>query len=160
MGRCADGGGGRIVIEGAGVSHQESCFFCSGAHKGYMREVAELDESIVYLGNEQEYVGRCSVVLKRHKTELFQLDEEERNRYMRDVARVAQALHAAFAPDKINYAVYGDIDSHIHFHVVPKHKGGKMWGWAFELTAGQGLEKFLSEREYAETIESIRRHLL
>ncbi len=25
----------------------------------------------------------------------------------------------------------GDIDAHIHFHVVPKYKGCKMWGWAF-----------------------------
>lgn len=141
------------------MSH-EACFFCTDEYKGYMREVAELDESFVYLGNEQEYLGRCSVVLKAHKTELFQLGEQELSRYMRDVARVAQAVNAAFVPDKINYAVYGDIDSHIHFHVVPKRKDGKMWGWPFELTAGAGKEKFLTEQQYEDTIALIRKHLL
>jgi hypothetical protein len=30
-----------------------TCFLCTGEYKGYMREVAELDESFVYFGKEQ-----------------------------------------------------------------------------------------------------------
>jgi diadenosine tetraphosphate (Ap4A) HIT family hydrolase len=125
-----------------------------------MKEVCKLQVSTVYLNNEQEYHGRCTVVLNNHKTELFQLDVEERNQYMSDVAKVSEALKKEFAADKINYAVYGDIDSHIHFHVVPKHKHSKNWGWSFELTAGEGNEKFLTNEEYAMTIERIRQHLI
>jgi diadenosine tetraphosphate (Ap4A) HIT family hydrolase len=135
------------------------CFYCTDAHKDYMREICRLSSSVVYLNNEQEYQGRCVVALNYHRTELFQLSSAERSSYLDDVANVARAVHQAFAPAKINYAVYGDIDSHIHFHVVPKHRTSKNWGWPFELTAGAGKEKFLTEREYTETIARIRSHL-
>lgn len=141
------------------MSDLHNCFYCTEAYKGYMKEIGKLQVSTVYLNNEQEYHGRCTVVLNTHKTELFQLDDEERNQYMSDVAKVAAALKKEFAAEKINYAVYGDIDSHIHFHVVPKHKHSKNWGWSFELTAGAGKEKFLTDEEYATTVERIRRHL-
>lgn len=141
------------------MSDIRHCFYCTDEYKGYMKEVCKMQVSTVYLNNEQEYLGRCTVVLNSHKTELFQLDDEERNRFMSDVAMVAEAVKNEFAAEKINYAVYGDIDSHIHFHVVPKHKNSKNWGWSFELTAGEGKEKFLSEAEYETAIERIRKHL-
>ncbi|MBP1988836.1 HIT family protein [Paenibacillus eucommiae] len=69
-----------------------------------MKEICKLQVSTVYLNNEQEYQGRCTVVLNAHKTELFQLEDEERNQYMSDVAKVAEALKEEFAAEKINYA--------------------------------------------------------
>ncbi len=124
------------------------------------KEVCQLEVSTVFLNNEQEYPGRCYVTLNSHKTELFELDDEERNKFMSDVSRVAEALKQAFGADKINYAVYGDIDAHIHFHVVPKHKHSKNWGWSFELTCGEGQKKFLNDYEYTQTIHLIKRYLL
>jgi len=137
----------------------ETCFYCSDEYKDYMKDVAKLSHSRVYLNNEQEYPGRCYVVLDSHKTELFQLDEEELAGYMSNVAQVAKAIQAAFQPDKINYAVYGDIDSHVHFHIVPKTKAGKCWGWPFELTGEEGKKKLLTHEQYEETIARIREHL-
>ena len=32
---------------------------------------------------------------------------------------------------KINYAIYGDIVSHFHVHLVPKHRDGLQWGGPF-----------------------------
>lgn len=141
------------------MSNTHHCFYCTDEYKGYMKEVCKLQVSTVYLNNEQEYLGRCTVVLNNHKTELFQLDDKERNQYMSDVAKVASAIKREFAAEKMNYAVYGDIDSHIHFHIVPKHKHSKNWGWSFELTAGEGKEKFLTEEENQLTIERIRKYL-
>jgi ATP adenylyltransferase len=135
------------------------CFYCTDAHQDYMKEICRLSASTVYLNNEQEYRGRCVVALNEHHTELFHLPAPLRAAYMDDVAAVAQAVQRAFAAEKINYAVYGDIDSHVHFHVVPKHRTSKNWGWPFELTAGAGKEKFLTEEETRETIAAIRREL-
>ena len=44
---------------------------------------------------------------------------------------VARAIERAFNADKINIAVYGDIVTHIHMHVVPKWKNGSEWGVPF-----------------------------
>lgn len=124
-----------------------------------MKEICRLSVSTVFLLNEQEYRGRCVVALHAHHTELFQLSSDLLASYAKDVANVAQAVKHAFSAEKINYAVYGDIESHLHFHVVPKHRTSKNWGWPFELTAGEGREKFLSPEETAETIAAIRREL-
>lgn len=136
------------------------CFYCSDEYKDYMKEVALLEYARVYLNNEQEYPGRCYVVLNSHKTELYELDDEELAGFMNDVARVADAVNKVFKPDKINYAVYGDIDSHVHFHVVPKRKDGKCWGWPFELTGEEGKKKYLTAAQYDETVALIRQYLL
>ena len=135
------------------------CFYCSDEYKKYMKKVAVLPHSRVYLNNEQEYVGRCVVVLKSHKQELFELTPDELHGFMDDVANVANAINSVFNPDKINYAIYGDIDSHIHMHVVPKHKGCKNWGWPFEITAIDTPVKYLNDNEYGKVIEDIRCHL-
>lgn len=134
----------------------DPCFYCTDAYKDYMQEICRLDTSTVFLHNEQEYPGRCIVVLNDHKTELFQLSPAQRASYMDSVAAVAQAVDRLFNPVKINYAVYGDIDSHIHFHVVPKHHHSKNWGMPFEVTTGQDRQKFLTPQEYQDRIDLIR----
>lgn len=135
------------------------CFYCSDEWKDYYKEVAEFRESYVYLNNEQAYPGRCAVVTKKHYTELFQLSDEELSVYMQEVARVAKAISEAFDADKINYSICGDIDSHIHFHIVPKKKGEKDWGQQFEMAGKEGEQVFLSEEEYRSVISRIRKFL-
>ena len=137
-----------------------NCFYCSDEYKEYMKEIAVLPYSRVYLNNEQEYPGRCVVVLKTHNRELFELGPESLHGFMDDVAKVASALNSIFKPDKLNYAIYGDIDSHIHMHIVPKHEGCKNWGWPFEITATDAPKKFLSDELSARVIEDIRRYLI
>ena len=44
---------------------------------------------------------------------------------------------------KINYAIYGDLVSHFHVHVVPKQRDGLQWGGPFtdtlpKVTLGEG----------------------
>jgi diadenosine tetraphosphate (Ap4A) HIT family hydrolase len=59
-------------------------------------------------------------VLKRHATELFELTPGERQRLGDELARLAHALHEAFAARKINYALLGNQLPHVHWHVIPR----------------------------------------
>jgi len=136
-----------------------SCFFCSDEWKDYYKEIIELDQSYVYLNNEQAYLGRCAVVTKKHYTELYQLSKEELSVYMQEVAMVANTVANAFSADKINYSICGDIDSHIHFHIVPKKRGGKDWGRQFEMSGKEGEQVFLTEDEYQSVIAGIRKYI-
>lgn len=122
-----------------------------------MIEICQLEVSTVYLLKEQTYKGRCVVTLNQHETELFQLSKEELNLYMKDVANVANAINQAFGPDKINYAIFGDLVPHIHFHLVPKYKDGKYWGKAYEDINKD--KKILSDKEYKIMIGLIKDHL-
>jgi diadenosine tetraphosphate (Ap4A) HIT family hydrolase len=120
-------------------------------------EIGRMDVSTLYLFREQTYKGRCIVALNTHETELFRLDEDALRRFSRDVAAAAAAIQQAFSPAKINYAVYGDLVPHLHYHVVPKYKNGESWGKPFEVNPpGQ---KHLNAEGYREIIQAIKAHL-
>ena len=86
-------------------------------------KICELPSSKVYLFKEQSHKGRVIVAHKKHVSEIVELTAEERAAYMEDINHVAEALHKAFHPQKINYGAYGDTGHHLHFHLVPKYVG-------------------------------------
>lgn len=66
-------------------------------------KICELPSSKVYLFKEQSHKGRVIVAHKKHVSEIVELTAEERAAYMEDINHVAEALHKAFHPQKINY---------------------------------------------------------
>jgi len=74
-----------------------------------------------------------------------------------DVARVAKALKTTVHADKINYGIFGDNMPHLHFHIVPKIKGGKDWGGTFEMSPADKV--FLSEEAQEALIAQIKSNL-
>jgi diadenosine tetraphosphate (Ap4A) HIT family hydrolase len=122
-----------------------------------MIEICKLKLSTVYLFKDQTFKGRCVVAFPEHKRELFELSESDLNVFMNDVAKVAVVLQNLFAPGKINYAIYGDKVSHLHFHIVPKYETGPHWGEPFHLSSSK---KILSQTEYDELIQMIKTSLL
>ena len=136
----------------------KDCMYCMEDERrdNLMIEIGKLSVSTVFLFKEQTYRGRCNVVYKDHVKELFQLDEDELNAYMKDVKKVAEAIDKAFQPNKINYGAYGDTLHHLHMHLVPKYEGKENWGSTFEMNPGK---TYLTEEEYQETIEKIKENL-
>ena len=65
-------------------------------------KICELPSSKVYLFKEQSHKGRVIVAHKKHVSEIVELTAEERAAYMEDINHVAEALHKAFHPQKIN----------------------------------------------------------
>ena len=108
------------------------CIYCheeSEFRRSIMEELCTLPYSTVYVFRSQTYYGRCVVAFRlRHVNELFELTAEERHGYMDDVARTASAIQRAVGAEKINYAIYGDLMPHVHFHLVPKRPGAPDWG--------------------------------
>ena len=134
------------------------CLYCQNNDTLHhlMIKIGDLEVSQLFLFKEQSYPGRCNVVYKDHGIEFHELSEEQRNAFMRDVAKVAKAIAAIFNPDKINYGAYADTLSHLHMHIVPKYKNGYGFGGVFEMNP-QKVE--LSDVEYAELIEKIKAEL-
>lgn len=118
--------------------------------------ICELSVSTLILFREQSHPGRCIVAYKDHVSELVHLSDEERNAYFADIARAANAIHAAFHPDKINYGAYGDTGCHLHFHLVPKYKDEFEWGGVFAMNPGNVK---LTDAEYADMIAKIKANL-
>ena len=118
--------------------------------------ICSLRVSDLILFKEQSKPGRVIVAYKDHVSELVNISEEERNLFMADVCRAANALHRAFNPKKVNYGAYGDTGCHLHMHLVPKYEGGDEWGGTFTMNPDK---VYLTDAEYAEMIEKIKANL-
>jgi len=111
----------------------KGCIYCARGEKleKLMVEIVALKVSTLFLLKNQSFEGRCVLALNDHKNEIFELERKERESYFEDLSIAAKAIFNLFHPDKINYAVFGDIVSHFHIHLVPKYKKGPLWGKAF-----------------------------
>ncbi|HEX2974936.1 MAG TPA: HIT family protein, partial [Bacteroidales bacterium] len=118
-----------------------------------MIKICDLEVSQLFLFKEQSHPGRCNVVYKDHGIEFHELNEQQRNAFMRDVAAAGKAIADVFNPDKINYGSYADKLSHLHFHIVPKYKDGYGFGGVFEMNP---QKKYLTDSEYAKIAGSVR----
>ena len=134
------------------------CLYCQNLPvlDELMIKICDLEVSQLFLFKEQSYHGRCNVVYKDHGIEFHELSDEQRDAFMRDVAKVGKAIQAAFNPTKINYGAYSDTLTHIHMHIAPKYKDGYGFGGVFEMNP---KKTYLSDAEYAEVIEKIKSNL-
>lgn len=120
-------------------------------------KICELSSSKVYLFKEQSHKGRVIVAHKKHVSEMIELSAEERADYFENINQVANAIHAAFHPKKVNYGAYGDTGHHLHFHLVPKYEDDPFeWGSTFAMNPKRTT---LSDAEYAEIIAKIKENL-
>ena len=141
------------------MNKDNNCMYCAMDNRvtDLMFEVCKLNVSTLFLFKEQTHKGRCIVAYNHHVKELFELDEKELELYTKDIAKAAAAINKAFSPDKINYATYGDLVPHIHFHLVPKYEGGASWGGSFEMSPKDKV--FLSDAEYENMIKLLKESL-
>lgn len=139
--------------------YQAGCFYCdhSEIQEERMIEIMPLHVTTVYLNKDQTHFGRVIVALNWHVDELFELTTTERHEFCTDVAMAAKAIKKVTHAQKINYAIYGDTVSHLHFHLVPKHESDNDWNEAFVNTPER--PKFLKDTDYQNTIENIVKEL-
>ncbi len=119
-------------------------------------KICELETSKVYLFKEQSHKGRVIVAHKKHIGDMTVLSADERAAYFEDIAKVSNALQAAFKPNKVNYGAYGDTGCHLHFHLVPKYSDEFEWGTTFAMNPERIT---LTEDEYQELINQIKENL-
>jgi diadenosine tetraphosphate (Ap4A) HIT family hydrolase len=97
-----------------------TCTVCAGRWPDATDRIAELLGSVLYLHTDQFFPGWSVLVLRRHATELFELEPDQRAQLADEVSAVAQALKLAFDARKINYALFGNLVPHIHWHLIPR----------------------------------------
>lgn len=137
-----------------------ACRYCTATLAeldSLMVHIRDLEHSRVFLLRDQTHRGRCIVLLKQHARELFELAPEVLGGFMQEVAQVAAAITQLGDCDKVNYAVYGDLNEHIHMHLVPKTRGGPNWGQAFVLTQDAPLT--LPAAEFQATLQKLQQLL-
>lgn len=85
--------------------------------------VCELETGYVVLGDYQRFKGYTLFLCKEHSTELHFLDKSFRIKYLEEMSLVAEAVSNVYKPNKMNYELLGNGDSHIHWHLFPRYNG-------------------------------------
>ncbi len=73
------------------------------------------------LNRNQNLLGKCFLVARRHIEQVAELTEAEWADLRREVARATEALRLAFQPDHFNYAFLQNLERHVHLHVIPRY---------------------------------------
>jgi diadenosine tetraphosphate (Ap4A) HIT family hydrolase len=106
------------------------CDLCENAGGEVLRED---DYCRAVWAYQPDHPGFCRVIWDRHVKEMADLEPAERERIMRVVFAVEQALIGVLQPDKINLASLGNAVPHVHWHVIPRflddpHFPNPVWG--------------------------------
>lgn len=94
--------------------------------------VCELETGYVVLGDHQRFKGYTLFLCKNHAIELHQLPHDFKMKYLEEMSLVAEAVYNIYEPEKMNYELLGNGDSHIHWHLFPRVEGdtptkGPVW---------------------------------
>ena len=85
--------------------------------------VKELETGYVVIGDHQHFTGYTLFLCKVHKTELFDLDQATKLKFLEEMSIVAEAVSHVFGAEKMNYELLGNGDTHLHWHLFPRVSG-------------------------------------
>jgi diadenosine tetraphosphate (Ap4A) HIT family hydrolase len=135
----------------------DDCAACAGRWPRADHRIADLGPGVAYLNEDQFFPGWAMLVLKRHATELFELDSTERSRLIEAVSALARGLADAFKAVKMNYELLGNQLPHIHWHIVPRlsdDPAPRLPVWTV-----QHAPRSLAAAELEARLQTIREHL-
>lgn len=129
--------------------------------------VAELKTGYVVIGDNQHFRGYTLFLCKRHRNELFELEDDFRAKFLQEMTLAAQAVARAFPCEKMNYECLGNGETHLHWHLYPRRTGdlenyghegrGPVWWYPMEQMYSE--ENRPSSQELQEMKETLRREL-
>ena len=85
--------------------------------------VTQMPSSDVGLYSDARYPGRLIVSLREHYDHFDTVPLPVLNEFMRDVHTAAGALRTLPGVSRVNVAVLGNREWHVHAHVIPRYVG-------------------------------------
>lgn len=79
------------------------------------------------LSKDANYPWFILVPRRRDITELFQLDDSDRQQLWKEINFLSETLKDCFAADKMNVAALGNVVSQLHIHVIVRRVTDAAW---------------------------------
>ena len=95
----------------------DACPVCTGL----TNIILESEYLRLALNRNQNLLGKCILVLRRHCEAVADLTPDEWADLQPQVKHATERLIRAFAPDHFNYAFLQNQDRHVHLHVIPRY---------------------------------------
>jgi len=104
----------------------ENCHYCGDLNRTGM--LFETRYHNVLVADEQSYLGRCVIALKRHAESLSDLTEEEQLDFFKIVKTLEGAIKKSFGADMFNLTSMMNSsykedppNPHVHWHLRPRY---------------------------------------
>lgn len=104
------------------------CEFCSLSETDKKYFLCDTDFFDAYLADNQNYVGRCIIVCKRHCQSIKALNDAEWLSLKALISKLEDAIRDALGADMFNCTcLMNDVykqkspDPHLHFHLIPRY---------------------------------------
>ncbi len=104
------------------MREEPSCKICERSWPLSNYYIGDLGLTHAYLFDDQFFAGWTVLILKDHRTELFELTQEARGKLIEEISRVGESLTKIFDVRKINSELLGNQVPHMHWHVIPRLK--------------------------------------
>lgn len=82
--------------------------------------VIELETGYVVMRDHQHFRGYILFSCKEHVAELHYVSYEFKMKYLEEMSAVAETVYYVFKPEKMNYELLGNGDTHVHWHLFPR----------------------------------------
>ena len=106
----------------------DSCDWCSLSEEDKQYQVYESKSWSVFLSDEQDYIGRCILVLKRHCGSMSELTDDEWNELRNLVRKTEACLKTVLGATLCNWSCLMNNfykkaapNPHLHIHVRPRY---------------------------------------
>lgn len=88
--------------------------------------VSSLEIASLGIYNDARFPGRCILALNRHADSLEELSPAELGDFMLAITRSSRAIRSATGCDRVNVAILGNRDPHVHAHLIPRRHDDPM----------------------------------
>ena len=72
--------------------------------------------------SDPNFPGYFRVIWNRHISEMSDLTDEDRAHLEKVLLTVEKALREAMQPDKVNWAQFGNMVPHLHWHIIARYR--------------------------------------
>ncbi|MBP3273147.1 MAG: HIT family protein [Ruminococcus sp.] len=106
----------------------DNCEWCNLSEADKQFQVYESKSWSVFLSDEQDYIGRCILVLKRHCGAMSELTDDEWDELRKLVCKVEAYLKTVLGATLCNWSCLmnsfykeSEPNPHLHIHVRPRY---------------------------------------
>ena len=106
----------------------DNCDWCNLSEEDKQFQVYEGKSWTVFLSDEQDYIGRCILVLKRHCGSMSELTDDEWKELHKLICKIESCLKAVLGATLCNWSCLmnsfykeSEPNPHLHIHVRPRY---------------------------------------
>lgn len=82
--------------------------------------VSESEVTVLALYDDGRYPGRCLLARRKQVEHFDDLEPREAHLFVDEIIRYGRGLRTALAVPRVNYAILGNVEPHLHAHLIPR----------------------------------------